>query len=244
MSLNINNGARFTTYAHRRPAGSGVIGINGAAARLAQAGDLVIIIAYARMAEAEAKSFTPRVVTVDGQNRPAGRAPPPISASWKPERRNRTMAQRDDSKFSNRLEDAQKARAAMLEKAKARAEEARARLAAGAGDRAAAAAAKEQRQKQKEEESASPPLRAVEEAKAAEEARIKAEAEARIEAARPQGAGTARPHGARGRAEGRPRCEIRGPQGTRQEEALAPFLPSPLAGEGGSPCASALRRTG
>ena len=53
-----------------RPAGSGVIGINGAAARLAQAGDLVIIIAYARMAEAEARSFTPRVVTVDGQNRP------------------------------------------------------------------------------------------------------------------------------------------------------------------------------
>ena len=68
--LNINSGARFTTYAIAAPAGSGVIGINGAAARLAQAGDLVIIIAYARMAEAEAKSFTPKVVTVDGQNRP------------------------------------------------------------------------------------------------------------------------------------------------------------------------------
>ena len=68
--LNINSGARFTTYAITAPAGSGVIGINGAAARLAQAGDLVIIVAYARMAEAEAKSFTPKVGTVDGQNRP------------------------------------------------------------------------------------------------------------------------------------------------------------------------------
>jgi aspartate 1-decarboxylase len=67
--LNINNGERFTTYAIPAPAGSGMIGINGAAARLAQKGDLVIIIAYARMAEAEAKSFAPRVVLVDGNNR-------------------------------------------------------------------------------------------------------------------------------------------------------------------------------
>ncbi len=68
--LNINNGSRFTTYAITAPAGSGMIGINGAAARLAQAGDLVIIIAYARMEEAEAKGFIPRVVTVDEKNRP------------------------------------------------------------------------------------------------------------------------------------------------------------------------------
>ncbi|HEU0161996.1 MAG TPA: aspartate 1-decarboxylase [Rhizomicrobium sp.] len=68
--LNINNGERFTTYAIPAPAGSGMIGINGAAARLAQKGDLVIIIAYARMAEAEAKSFVPRVVLVDEANRP------------------------------------------------------------------------------------------------------------------------------------------------------------------------------
>jgi len=68
--LNITTGARFTTYAIAAPAGSGTIGINGAAARLAQTGDLVIILAYARMDEAEAKAFTPRVVTVDGQNRP------------------------------------------------------------------------------------------------------------------------------------------------------------------------------
>ena len=68
--LNINNGNRFTTYAIPAPAGSGVIGINGAAARLAQKGELVIIIAYARMEEAEAKSWQPRVVLVDSANRP------------------------------------------------------------------------------------------------------------------------------------------------------------------------------
>jgi aspartate 1-decarboxylase len=68
--LNINNGARFTTYAIPAPAGSGTVGVNGAAARLAQKGDLVIIVAYARMEEAEAKSFTPRILLVDANNRP------------------------------------------------------------------------------------------------------------------------------------------------------------------------------
>ena len=68
--LNINNGMRFTTYAIPAPAGSGIIGVNGAAARLAQKGDLVIIVAYAWMEEAEAKNFTPRVLLVDGNNRP------------------------------------------------------------------------------------------------------------------------------------------------------------------------------
>jgi aspartate 1-decarboxylase len=68
--LNINNGERFTTYAIAAPAGSGTIGVNGAAARLAQKGDLVIIIAYARMEEAQAQSFQPRVVLVDAANRP------------------------------------------------------------------------------------------------------------------------------------------------------------------------------
>jgi len=68
--LNINNGERFTTYAIAAPAGSGIIGVNGAAARLAQKGDLVIIVAYARMEEAEAKTFTPRVLLVDSKNRP------------------------------------------------------------------------------------------------------------------------------------------------------------------------------
>ena len=68
--LNINNGERFTTYAIPAPAGSGTIGVNGAAARLAQKGDLVIIVAYARMEEAEAKSFQPRVLLVDANNKP------------------------------------------------------------------------------------------------------------------------------------------------------------------------------
>jgi aspartate 1-decarboxylase len=68
--LNINNGNRFTTYAIPAPAGSGIIGINGAAARLAQKDDLVIVIAYARMEEAEAKAWAPRILLVDGANRP------------------------------------------------------------------------------------------------------------------------------------------------------------------------------
>jgi aspartate 1-decarboxylase len=68
--LNINNGERFTTYAIPAAAGSGTIGVNGAAARLAQKGDLVIIVAYARMEEAEAKSFQPRVLLVDANNKP------------------------------------------------------------------------------------------------------------------------------------------------------------------------------
>ncbi|MCX7281837.1 MAG: aspartate 1-decarboxylase [Alphaproteobacteria bacterium] len=68
--LNINNGERFTTYAIPAAAGSGVVGMNGAAARLAQKGDIVIIVAYVRMEEAEAKTFQPRVLLVDSNNKP------------------------------------------------------------------------------------------------------------------------------------------------------------------------------
>ncbi|NCC22930.1 MAG: aspartate 1-decarboxylase [Alphaproteobacteria bacterium] len=67
--LNINNGARFTTYAIEGPRGSGKIGINGAAARLAQKGDLVIICAYAQMDQDEAKVFNPAVIQMDDRNR-------------------------------------------------------------------------------------------------------------------------------------------------------------------------------
>lgn len=67
--LNINTGARFTTYVIEGPRNSGVIGINGAAARLAQPGDLVIICAYAKMEEAEAKSFDPTVLLMDSHNK-------------------------------------------------------------------------------------------------------------------------------------------------------------------------------
>ncbi|MGB4057120.1 MAG: aspartate 1-decarboxylase [Alphaproteobacteria bacterium] len=67
--LNINNGERFTTYAIEGKKNSGIIGINGAAARLAQKGDLVIICAYANMEEKEAKKHKPIVVLTDAKNR-------------------------------------------------------------------------------------------------------------------------------------------------------------------------------
>lgn len=66
--LNINTGSRFTTYAIEGRRGSGIIGINGAAARLAQAGDQVIICCYARMDEAMAKTHDPSVVLMNPDN--------------------------------------------------------------------------------------------------------------------------------------------------------------------------------
>ena len=59
--LNVHTGARFTTYAIPAPRGSRTIGINGAAARLAQKQDPVIIIAYAQMPEEKAKNHTPKI---------------------------------------------------------------------------------------------------------------------------------------------------------------------------------------
>ena len=70
--VDITNGARLETYVIAGPRGSGVIGINGAAARLVHTGDLVILIAYGVMDTAEASSFTPRVVFVDANNRVTG----------------------------------------------------------------------------------------------------------------------------------------------------------------------------
>jgi len=67
--LDITNGARLTTYAIAAPAGSGTIGINGAAARLVQPGDLVIVVAYAQMDEAEARAHKPTVLQLDAHNR-------------------------------------------------------------------------------------------------------------------------------------------------------------------------------
>jgi aspartate 1-decarboxylase len=67
--VDIDNGARLVTYTIAGPRGSGVIGINGAAARLVHEGDLVIIIAYGQMEDAEARSFRPRIVHVDRGNR-------------------------------------------------------------------------------------------------------------------------------------------------------------------------------
>jgi aspartate 1-decarboxylase len=66
--LNINNGARFTTYAIEGPAGGGDICLNGAAARLAVKGDLVIILTYAEMPEEQLKDYKPKVVHVNEKN--------------------------------------------------------------------------------------------------------------------------------------------------------------------------------
>ena len=63
------NGARIETYVIPGPRGTGVIGINGAAAHLIHPGDVVIIMSYALMDEAEARAMKPRVVHVDEQNR-------------------------------------------------------------------------------------------------------------------------------------------------------------------------------
>ena len=67
--LNINNGQRFTTYVIEGRPGSGDIGINGAAARLVQKGDLVIICSYAGLDEAELEEFSPTVVLLDEGNK-------------------------------------------------------------------------------------------------------------------------------------------------------------------------------
>ncbi|MET9932062.1 MULTISPECIES: aspartate 1-decarboxylase [unclassified Streptomyces] len=67
--VDIDNGARLETYVIEGERGSGVIGINGAAAHLVHPGDLVILISYAQVEDAEARSFVPRVVHVDGDNR-------------------------------------------------------------------------------------------------------------------------------------------------------------------------------
>ena len=66
---NISNGARFDTYALEGPGSSGVVCINGAAARLAQPGDKVIVIAYCWLDAQQARTYKPKVVVVDDQNR-------------------------------------------------------------------------------------------------------------------------------------------------------------------------------
>ena len=63
------NGARIETYVIPGPRGTGVIGINGAAAHLVHPGDVVIIMTYAVLDDAEARALKPRVIHVDGDNR-------------------------------------------------------------------------------------------------------------------------------------------------------------------------------
>ncbi len=66
---NVSNGERFTTYALRAQRGSGIISLNGAAARKAAVGDIAIIAAYAEYEETELAGYAPKLVYVDGANR-------------------------------------------------------------------------------------------------------------------------------------------------------------------------------
>ncbi|OLF11790.1 aspartate 1-decarboxylase [Actinophytocola xinjiangensis] len=78
--VDIDNGARLSTYVIEGPPDTGVIGINGAAARLISPGDLVIIIAYAQIPVDQARAFTPRVVFVDEHNRATSNGHDPADA--------------------------------------------------------------------------------------------------------------------------------------------------------------------
>jgi len=67
--VDVANGARFETYAIEEARDSGTIRVNGAAARLVQVGDPIIIISYAQMTPAEAKEHRPIIVVLDAENR-------------------------------------------------------------------------------------------------------------------------------------------------------------------------------
>jgi len=72
LVVNLNNGARFETYAFEGAPGTGVVCMNGGCARHVQVGDTVIIFAFAWVDEVEAKDFRPKVVFVDEQNKVTG----------------------------------------------------------------------------------------------------------------------------------------------------------------------------
>lgn len=67
--VNVNNGERLETYVIKGQRGSGMVCLNGPAARKAQVGDIVIIISYASMEREEAKNYTPRLVFPDNHNK-------------------------------------------------------------------------------------------------------------------------------------------------------------------------------
>ena len=73
--VNINNGSRFETYAIEEEAGSGTIGLYGAAAHLGNAGDLIIILSNGLVEEKKARSLKLKTVYVDPQNRPVAKKP-------------------------------------------------------------------------------------------------------------------------------------------------------------------------
>ena len=90
--LDVNNGARFSTYAIEGEANSGTIGINGAAARLVAKGDIVIILSYCQVPDDEAVNMAPRIVRVDSRNRVA--EPLPTVPQW--ERIQKSLASSGD----------------------------------------------------------------------------------------------------------------------------------------------------
>jgi aspartate 1-decarboxylase len=81
--LNVNNGARFSTYAIEGQANSGIIGVNGAAARLVAKGDIVIILSYCQVPDNEAVNMTPAIVRVNSQNTIVEPVSATALASWK-----------------------------------------------------------------------------------------------------------------------------------------------------------------
>lgn len=82
--VDVTNGARLTTYAIAGEPGSGQVCVNGAAAHLVHPGDVVIVIAYGAMSDAEARTYSPHVVLVDADNRAVatGEDPGGVPADW------------------------------------------------------------------------------------------------------------------------------------------------------------------
>jgi aspartate 1-decarboxylase len=78
--VDVTNGARLETYVIEGERGSGVIGVNGAAAHLVHPGDLVIVISYGMMDSAEAAAYRPKVVFVDAGNKPVSLGDDPAHA--------------------------------------------------------------------------------------------------------------------------------------------------------------------
>jgi aspartate 1-decarboxylase len=79
--VDVTNGARLETYVIAGPRGSGVVGINGAAAHLVHPGDLVILISYCTVADEQARTIRPQVVFVDSANRIVATGSDPADAT-------------------------------------------------------------------------------------------------------------------------------------------------------------------
>ena len=82
--LNVTNGQRMVTYAMKGERGSGVMCLNGAAARHGRPGDIIIVIAYGHYDDGEARVMQPKIVIVDAKNRPTEMLPPDIGtdSTW------------------------------------------------------------------------------------------------------------------------------------------------------------------